>query len=67
MKFSGRCKGNTPVVIESIPKSAIKNDKRSIDQIVRDLSNEFGPDWKVWAGGVKDEPIMIGKEVRARS
>ena len=61
MKFSGRCKGNTPVVVDYIPNDIIKNGKRSADQIVRDLRDEFGEDWKIWAGSVKDEPVMVGE------
>lgn len=61
MKFSGRYKGNTAVVVHSIPQPIIKNSKLSMEQIVRGVSDEFGPHWKVWVGGVKEEPMMIGK------
>lgn len=57
MKFSGRYKGNTPVVVDSI---SLRDNTRSINRIVRDLSDTFGTDWKVWAGGVKEEPVIVG-------
>ena len=64
MKFFARYKYNTPVVIENISVPAIKKNGLSINQIVQRLSNELGADWKVWADGVKEEPIMIGKDTR---
>lgn len=61
MKFYGRYSGNTPVVIHEVANGIIETNNMCIDKIVQGLRDGFGRSWKIWAGSVKNEPMMVGK------
>lgn len=56
MKFYGRYKTNTPVVLDEIKNEDMARKKLSADTVVQDLRDHFGSNWTVWAYRLELEP-----------